>query len=185
LITLVESALADEQTDLGWAPLHAVELLGALGDARAVPVLLRCLDQEDDLDLLVQQAATALRLLMRSTLEPYKVGGYQVPVGWLTLIAPHLAHRLPEIFHEPARYDPWRFAPERAEDRQHRFALVGFGGSMHKCMGMHFATNEMAVIISLLLQHYHLELLTPDPQPRLDKMRAARPTPCWIRYQRR
>jgi sterol 14alpha-demethylase len=63
--------------------------------------------------------------------------------------------------------------------------LVGFGGGMHKCMGMNFATNEMAVIISLLLQHYHLELLTPEPQPRLEKMRAARPTACWIRYQRR
>jgi SEC-C motif len=63
LITLVESALADEQTDLGWAPLHAIELLGALGDARAVPVLLRCLDHEDELDLLVQQAAAALHRL--------------------------------------------------------------------------------------------------------------------------
>lgn len=63
LITLVERALADAQTDLGWAPRHAVELLGALGDARAVPVLLRCLDQEDELDLLVQQAATALHRL--------------------------------------------------------------------------------------------------------------------------
>jgi sterol 14alpha-demethylase len=127
----------------------------------------------------------AAGLLMRYTVEPYEVGGYQVPAGWLTLISPHLAHRLPEVFHEPAHYDPWRFAPERAEDRQHRFALVGFGGGMHKCLGIHFATYEMAVIISLLLQHYHLELLTPDPQPRLEKMRAARPTPCWIRYQRR
>jgi sterol 14-demethylase len=127
----------------------------------------------------------AAGLLMRSTVAPYEVGGYQVPAGWLTLIAPHLAHRLPEVFHEPAHYDPWRFAPERAEDRQHRFALVGFGGGMHKCLGIHFATYEMAVIISLLLQHYHLELLTPDPQPRLERMRAARPTPCWIRYQRR
>ena len=63
LITLVESALADDQTDLGWAPLHAVDLLGGLGDARAVPVLLRCLDHEDELDLLVQQAATALHRL--------------------------------------------------------------------------------------------------------------------------
>jgi sterol 14alpha-demethylase len=76
-------------------------------------------------------------------------------------------------------------APERAEDRQHRFALVGFGGGGHKCLGIHFATNEMAVMISLLLQHYHLELLTPEPQPRLEQMRAARPTPCWIHYQRR
>jgi hypothetical protein len=63
LIALVESALADDRVDLGWAPLHAVDLLGALGDARAVPVLLRCLDQEDDLDLLVQQAAAALHAL--------------------------------------------------------------------------------------------------------------------------
>jgi len=63
LIALVESALADDHVDLGWAPLHAVDLLGTLGDARAVPVLLRCLDQEDDLDLLVQQAAAALHAL--------------------------------------------------------------------------------------------------------------------------
>jgi hypothetical protein len=35
LITLVEDALTDAQRDLGWAPLHALDLLGALGDARA------------------------------------------------------------------------------------------------------------------------------------------------------
>jgi len=60
LIAMVEAALADDHADLDWAPLHAVDLLGALGDARAIPVLLRCLDQEDELDLLAQQAATAL-----------------------------------------------------------------------------------------------------------------------------
>jgi sterol 14alpha-demethylase len=132
-----------------------------------------------------ERTRPAAGLLMRHTVAPYEVGGYHVPVGWLTLISPHLAHRLPEVFHEPVHYDPWRFAPERAEDHRHRFALVGFGGGGHKCLGMHFATNEMAVIISLLLQQYHLELLTPDPHPRLERMRAARPTPCWIRYQRR
>jgi sterol 14alpha-demethylase len=132
-----------------------------------------------------ERTRPAAGLLMRYTVAPYEVGGYQVPAGWLTLISPHVAHRLPEVFHEPTRYDPWRFAPERAEDRRHHLALVGFGGGGHKCLGMHFATNEMAVIISLLLQHYHLELLTPDPHPRLEHMRAARPTPCWIRYQRR
>ena len=56
LIALVEDALADAQTDLGWAPLHAIDLLGVLGDAQAIPVLLRCLDHEDELDLLVEHA---------------------------------------------------------------------------------------------------------------------------------
>jgi SEC-C motif len=69
LITLVEDALADDQSDLGWAPLHALDLLGALGDARALPVLLRCLDLEDELDLRVEQAEAALRALGASVLE--------------------------------------------------------------------------------------------------------------------
>ena len=69
LITLVEDALADDQRDLGWAPLHALDLLGALGDARALPVLLRCLDLEDELDLRVEQAEAALRALGARALE--------------------------------------------------------------------------------------------------------------------
>ena len=63
LITLVEDALTDDQSDLGWAPLHAIDLLGALGDARALPVLLRCLDLKDELDLRVEQAEGALRCI--------------------------------------------------------------------------------------------------------------------------
>ena len=69
LITLVEDALADDQRDLGWAPLHALDPLGALGDARALPVLLRCLDLEDELDLRVEQAEGALRALGARALE--------------------------------------------------------------------------------------------------------------------
>ena len=69
LIALVEDALADDQRDLGWAPLHAIDLLGALEDARALPVLLRCLDLEDELDLRVEQAEAALRALGAHALE--------------------------------------------------------------------------------------------------------------------
>ena len=69
-----------------------------------------------------------------------------MPQGWLTALCPPLSHQLPEVFREPARYDPLRFAPGRAEDRQHPFALIGFGGGMHKCAGMHLALHEMSVI---------------------------------------
>jgi hypothetical protein len=69
LIVLVEDALADDQPEWGWAPLHAIDLLGALGDARALPVLLRCLDLEDELDLRVERAEAALRALGARALE--------------------------------------------------------------------------------------------------------------------
>src|SRR5439155_16000590 len=69
LITLVEEALMDDPAALGWASLHAVELLGAMGDPWAVPVLLRCLDQDDAWDGLDQQVATALRALGARALD--------------------------------------------------------------------------------------------------------------------
>jgi hypothetical protein len=69
LITLVEQALTDDHAALGWAPLHAVELLGAMGDPRAVPVLLRCLDEDDESDLLDQRVVTALRALGAGALD--------------------------------------------------------------------------------------------------------------------
>jgi hypothetical protein len=69
LIALLEAALADDQAEHEGAPFHAVDLLGALGDARAVPILLRCLEQDDLCDRLAPQAAAALRTLGPSALE--------------------------------------------------------------------------------------------------------------------
>ena len=69
LIALLEAALADDQAEPEGALFHAVDLLGALGEARAVPILLRCLALDDLFDGLALQAAAALRTLGPSALE--------------------------------------------------------------------------------------------------------------------
>jgi hypothetical protein len=69
LIALLEAALADDQPEPEGAQFHAVDLLGALGDGRAVPILLRCLEHDDLDDGLTLQAAAALRTLGPSALE--------------------------------------------------------------------------------------------------------------------
>ena len=63
LIAILEEALADDETDHGWAPAHAAKLLGRLGDGRAVPVLLRMLARYDALDAYYEDAAEALSAL--------------------------------------------------------------------------------------------------------------------------
>ena len=65
------------------------------------------------------------------------------------------------------------------------YALVGFGGGPHTCLGMNFAYTEMKVIFSLLFKRYKLELV--DPNPKKDQSAAtSRPArPCPIRYQKR
>ncbi len=124
-------------------------------------------------------------LLMRYTREAYDLGGYHIPAGWLTFISPAVSHRLPSIFTNPNVYDPDRFAPEREEERRAMYSLVGFGGGLHKCLGMNFAYNEMLVVFSLLLHNYRLELVDPDPPPDKGSSTSRPSRDCRIRYQRR
>jgi SEC-C motif len=69
LITLLEAGLADDQAEPEGALFHAVDLLGALGEARAVPILLRCLEHDDLFDGLAPPAAAALRALGPSAFD--------------------------------------------------------------------------------------------------------------------
>lgn len=114
----------------------------------------------------------------------YELGGHAVPPGWLTMVCPAIAHRLPEVFARPDTYDPLRFSPERAEDRR-PYSLVAFGAGLYRCPGASFGTNEMKCIVSLLLQRYALKL--EDANPRRDyEMGVIRPgPPCRVRYTRR
>jgi sterol 14-demethylase len=124
-------------------------------------------------------------LLIRTTTEPVEMNGYEIPEGWIVLLSPHVSHRIPELFEDPERYDPLRFGPGREEDVQDPFALVGFGGGPHKCLGMNFAYTEMKVIFSLLLHKYELELLNPDPKAVRDAGTVRPERPCLIRYRLR
>lgn len=123
-------------------------------------------------------------ILMRETLEDVEIGPYRIPAGWLVMVSPAVAHQSAELFAAPDQFDPLRFAPDRAEDRQHGFAMIGFGGGKHKCTGMNFALNEMLVITSLLFQQFDLTLLTPDPKVEYT-LGAGRPEATWVRYTRR
>ena len=69
LIALLEAGLADDQPEREGALFHAVDLLGALREARAVPILLRCREHDDLCDGLAPPAAAALRTLGPAALE--------------------------------------------------------------------------------------------------------------------
>ncbi|GAA5179054.1 cytochrome P450 [Rugosimonospora acidiphila] len=111
--------------------------------------------------------------------------GYRLPRGWMTMLCPGVAHRLPEIFTDPDRYDPERFAPDRAEDRRHPHALIGFSGGFYRCPGQAFGTNEVLMLLGGLLSRYELDPLPVDPPADLD-LGVTRPrSPTLVRYRRR
>jgi sterol 14-demethylase len=114
-----------------------------------------------------------------------EVGGYRLPKGWMTMLCPGVAHRIPEIFADPERYDPERFAPGRAEDRRHPHALIGFSGGFYRCPGQAFGTNEVLVLLGSLLSRFDLSPLAAEPSPDME-LGVTRPrSPCLIRYRSR
>lgn len=123
-------------------------------------------------------------LLMRMADEEVTVGNYRIPAGWLVTVISEKSHYLPELFADAESYDPFRFGPDRREDTQHRYAMIGFGGGSHKCVGMNFANNEIFLITALLFQEFELELLTRDPDIKRG-VGANRPMETRIRYRRR
>ncbi|MBE0696490.1 MAG: cytochrome P450, partial [Anaerolineaceae bacterium] len=100
-------------------------------------------------------------LQMRTVEQPLDLGGYHLPTGWQVIVNAANSHFLPEVFKNPDDYDPLRWSPERGEGKN-AFALIGFGGGIHKCTGMNFAKNEMTIITARLLQTFDLELLSED-----------------------
>lgn len=103
--------------------------------------------------------------LMRGVVEEIEFDGYLIPVGWNVIIMPLLTHRLPEIYAEPDKFDPDRFAPPREEDIKHPYSLIGFGGGVHSCIGVEFAKMEMKLILAALLDRFDW---TAAPLPETD-----------------
>jgi len=96
-----------------------------------------------------------------------------------------VSHRIPEIFHDPDRYDPDRFAPEREEDRKATYALIGFGGGKHACIGLTFAYLQVKAIWSVLLRQFELELVHRNTEPDYHTFVVGPRQPCVVRYRRK
>jgi len=85
------------------------------------------------------------------------IGGVRVPPGALITISPYVTHRNPNLWPEPERFDPERFAPVASAGR-HRFAYLPFGGGPRICIGNNFAMAEAQVILAAIAQRYRIRL---------------------------
>jgi sterol 14-demethylase len=126
-----------------------------------------------------------LIVLMRNVLQPFRVDGYELPVGSLAFASPAVSHRLPSLYTDPDRFDPDRFAPGREEDRKASYALIGFGGGKHRCLGMPFAYQQITVIWTSILRRYEIELVERAYRPDYRTLVVGPQQPCRIRYRRR
>ena len=103
-------------------------------------------------------------LVARRVTRPTTIGGYELPVGAIACASIYLVHHRPDLWPEPTRFDPSRFAGKKV-DPTHYFP---FGGGTRRCLGMAFASYEMKIALAQILAHVDL---APAPGVRVRLVR--------------
>lgn len=186
ILILVYAAYETTAAQLAWVLtlllqhpdwLESATAEAAAGGGRRPDVLHRCI-------LEAQRLHPVTTMLTRHTACEYRIAGYDVPVGWLTLCCPPVAHRSPALYPNPDVFDPDRFSAARDPAGHAAACLVNMGAGAHACLGGRFAEIEMSTVLRLLIQRYSLTL--PSPPTARGGMGLARPNaPCLVRYQQR
>lgn len=139
------------------------EVDGVLGDRPAAEIGWREVGALEKIECVVKESERlhpVAHVALRRAVEEIRIGGYRVPQGTYVLAAPCVSHLLPETFPHPHAWRPSRFERGAGANLEAN-RLIGFGGGVHRCIGVNFARLEMKVVLALLVRRYDLELLDP------------------------
>jgi cytochrome P450 len=134
----------------------------------------------DELALLEMAFKEAMRInppvpgIPRTAVRDFQFKGYDIPAGTRVGVNPLFTHRMWELWPEPLKFDPQRFADDVVRAR-HKYAWVPFGGGAHMCLGLHFAYMQAKSFFYHLLTTTRVSLahgyvprwqMWPIPKPR-------------------
>lgn len=121
----------------------------------------------EDLPFLEQVVQESLRLyppswgLARVPVRDDQVGGHTLPAGAMVLMSPYVLHRHPEYWDDPEAFRPERFTDDAVRSR----AYLPFGVGPRTCLGQHFATLELRLVLATILRRARVELVDREPVP--------------------
>jgi cytochrome P450 len=97
-------------------------------------------------------------IMMRRISKDTEVDGYLLKQGRLAIFSIYNIHHHPDFWQQPEQFDPERFLS--AENR--RFSFMPFGTGERICIGNHFALLESQLLLSMIIQHFDVQLLNTE-----------------------
>src|SRR5918995_1536809 len=101
-----------------------------------------------------------LPVVLRHLQRDMTIAGHDLAAG--TVVAPciQLVHRRPEIYPEPARFEPERFLGP--EPQGGTYTWIPFGGGVRRCIGAAFAMMELRIVLTELAAALELAPARPE-----------------------
>ena len=127
------------------------EVRSGLGDRRAT---LADLPRLGYVWMVIQEAMRLFPpvwIIARMAEKDDEIEGYTIPAGTLVLISPYTMHRHPDLWDRPEEFIPERFDPSHADERA-AFSYLPFSGGPRQCIGKHFATLELQLLLATIVQ---------------------------------
>ncbi|OAD56572.1 putative cytochrome P450 6a14 [Eufriesea mexicana] len=136
------------------------EVLEVLAKTNGV-ITYDCIKEMKYLDACFQETLRKYPVLLwlsRTALQDYTFPGTKISVekGQQVYLPVRAIQRDPEIYPEPANFDPERFTDEQAKTRHPMFFLP-FGDGPRNCIGARFAKNQSKVSIISILSKFRIE----------------------------
>jgi cytochrome P450 len=155
LLTLLLAGHETTATGLAWAfdlLLHSPRALAQAtqGDARYLDAVVKEA-------LRIRPVIPAVGRVVRS--EPFRLNGYEVPVGVEINPSIRTIHRRADLYPNPSEFRPERFLGPEPPDT---YTWVPFGGGTRRCLGASFAQLEMRIVIGRVLERTVLRPADPE-----------------------
>jgi cytochrome P450 len=93
------------------------------------------------------------------------IGGHDIKAGDTIVLGTYMVHHNPRYWDHPDRFDPDRFASDRAKGRA-PYSYLPFGGGKRACIGSAMSQIEAALALSLFLRDFEFEYAREEP-PRI------------------
>ncbi|MEL6535489.1 MAG: cytochrome P450 [Bacteroidota bacterium] len=110
------------------------------------------------LDAVIKESMRLLpatpNMFMRRGIDPFTLGGYDLPSGAKVILSPLITHRMPELY-----ANPLSFRPERWETiKPSVYEYMPYGAGPRMCLGMGFADLEIRLALAMILQRWRVAL---------------------------
>ncbi len=115
------------------------------------------LDKMIETDLVMKEALRMyppLSTLPKYSLKAFEFEGFTIPADSMVVTYPIHTHYMESYWDEPTVFDPLRFSEDRAEQKRHPYCWVPFSGGAHMCIGLHFASMQIKLVLFEMLKHY-------------------------------